>query len=342
MGRHHQNRKTAKPETMNASYINTVRLLLDIVNPTLSQGNFAIKGGTAINLFVQDMPRLSVDIDLVFLDHSLDRPEALAQIGKDLQAAKVAIQRMNYVADIKQTKGGDETKMLVSSKNAQVKVEVNFVFRGTVLQPVSRSLTQATQNLFSTDVTALILDVPELYGSKLVAAMDRQHPRDIFDVQQMNSAFGLKSSFVDCFVAYLAGHNRPIHEVLFTRSHPLEQAFKSEFQGMTKSPIVLESLIQTQTDLISSIPHALTKDHKQFLLSLSRAEPLWNLMPFANLSELPAIRWKLMNLEKLKSKNPAQFSTQFNELEARFSVMSNVEPAMKVNDDPATDRYRFR
>jgi len=61
---------------MNQDYIDTVRLLLDVAPAVFQSPRFAMKGGTALNLFVQEMPRLSVDIDVVFTDHTLDR-EAL-------------------------------------------------------------------------------------------------------------------------------------------------------------------------------------------------------------------------------------------------------------------------
>ena len=136
-----------------------------------------------------------------------------------------------------------------------------------------------------------VLDTPELYGSKLVASMDRQHPRDLYDTQQMLDEYGLPATFVDCFVAYLAGHNRPVHEVLFPRPQPLKAVFDSEFQGMTRIPVTLDSLLSTQEQLFQMLPRALTPAHHQFLKSLVKLEPSWELMPFAHLSEMPAIRW---------------------------------------------------
>lgn len=72
---------------MNDVYLNTVRLLLAIAPVIFKQPNFAIKGGTALNLFVQDMPRLSVDIDVVFMDYRMSRDEALDAVGNNLRAA---------------------------------------------------------------------------------------------------------------------------------------------------------------------------------------------------------------------------------------------------------------
>lgn len=308
---------------MNDAYISTVRLLLDIAPSVFeSPSRFAMKGGTALNLFVQDMPRLSVDIDVVFTDHTLPRDQALATIGQELSAAKARVEKLGYAADVRQNKNGDEAKMFVTSPDAQVKVEVNFVFRGTVMPVVQRSLTPATQELFGMEVALPLLDVPELYGSKLVAALDRQHPRDIYDVQNMFEKFeGIPDTFIHCFVAYLAGHNRPVHEVLFAQPQPLQPSFENEFQGMTREDISLESLEATRTRLFGLLPNSLGINHREFLLSLVRAEPNWSLMPFPHLQEMPGIRWKLMNLEKLRSKRPEAFAFQHDELARLFASL---------------------
>ena len=303
---------------MNQDYIDTVRLLLAIAPAVFQSPRFAMKGGTALNLFVQDMPRLSVDIDVVFTDHTLDRDAALQAIGADLKAVKSAIFAMGYRAVLPGTKSGDDVKLLVEAAGTQIKVEVNFVFRGTVLPVRRKSLRQVARDLFTTDITVPVLDEAELYGGKLVAAMDRQHPRDIFDVMKMVEQFGWEPSFIDCFVAYLAGHNRPVHEVLFPKRLPLEPAFSNSFVGMTRGELGLEKLEQTQVQLIAQLPRALSPSHREFLLSLVRAEPAWELMPFPHLNQLPALQWKLLNLRKLRSRNTARFAAQHGDLSARL------------------------
>lgn len=280
-----------------------------------------MKGGTALNLFVQDLPRLSVDIDVVFVDHALERNEALEAIASDLAAAKSAISDMGFRAALPTTKTGDEVKLLAELGSARVKVEVNCVFRGTLL-PVARArLTETAQHLFTTDLEVPMLDRSELYGSKLVAAMDRQHPRDMFDAMKMREQRGWQASLVDCFVAYLAGHNRPVHEVLFPPKLSLEPAFTNEFAGMTREPVELGELERTQARLIDELPRALTGAHREFLLSLVRAEPRWELMPFGHLPDLPAMQWKLLNLQKLRSRNRKRFEQQHAALASKFEAL---------------------
>jgi predicted nucleotidyltransferase component of viral defense system len=303
---------------MNQNYIDTVRLLLAIAPAVFASGRFAMKGGTALNLFVQEMPRLSVDIDLVFADHRPDRQGALQAIALELATVQVALAGKGLRAHLPANPSGDDVKLVVSNDTAQVKVEVNFVFRGTALPVETRSLVASAQDLFTTDLTVPVLATAELYGSKLVAAMDRQHPRDIFDVMHMLNHFGWQESIVDCFVAYLAGHNRPVHEVLFPKTKPLEPAFTNEFAGMTRDTVELDTLMQMQARLIKELPAQLTPAQRDFLRSLVQGEPAWELMPMQHLRELPALKWKLMNLAKLKKSSAKRFAAQTELLVARL------------------------
>ena len=303
---------------MNPAYVQTVNLLLDIAPTVFDTPRFAMKGGTALNLFVQDMPRLSVDIDVVFVEHRSDRDAALEEIALELKRIELAVAGLGYETQLMKLHGGDEVKIVISNFVAAVKVEVNFIFRGTVLPVEIRSLTSKTQALFSKNIRIPVLSPPELYGSKLVAAMDRQHPRDFFDVQKMYENHGLTQEILNCFVAYLAGHNRPVHEVLFSNPQSMEVAFKNEFEGMTSESISLDNLNATQRRLMAELPQALTLNHKNFLLSLVQAAPDWSLLPFPHLQEMPAIKWKLQNLINLKTKNPKKFQQQYEELKSRF------------------------
>lgn len=319
MGVGHQDRRAPQSEAaiVNADYVRTVQLLLAVAPAIFDTPAFAMKGGTALNLFLQDMPRLSVDIDVVFVPHHLPREEALRAISEELAAARARVEALGFTATLRKSKEGNEAKLFVSGEGVEVKVEVNFVFRGTVLPPERRALTPAAQQMFSANVEVPVLAAPELYGGKLVAALDRQHPRDLFDVQLMLAVSGWSEALLDCFVIYLAGHNRPTHEVLFPNEKPLEAVFENEFVGMTSAPVGLDGLLATRQRLMYELPRALQPRHRQFLLSMVRAEPEWQLLPHAHLAQLPALQWKLHNLAKLK-KNADKFRQQHDELAARL------------------------
>lgn len=305
---------------MHITHIEAVRLLLEAIPVLFKEPKFAMKGGTAINLFVQDLPRLSVDIDVVFTDHTASRKEALRTIGSALEVARNELNRMGLQAEAPASTQGSESKMFLRRGRQQVKVEVNHVFRGTIMPVQTRALTPESGRLFTTAIEAPMLATAELYGSKLVAALDRQHPRDLFDVHCLFLSGGLTGEMVECFVGYLAGHNRPVHEVLFSRDQDLAMTFENEFQGMARIPVELEMLIEARGRLRRELKAMLTQSHREFLMSLVRNEPQWDLMQCQHLMDLPGIRWKLQNLAKLRRSSHGKYARQSTELRAKFDM----------------------
>lgn len=303
---------------MDKSYVDTVRLLLEAAPEVFRADCFAMKGGTALNLFVQNMPRLSVDIDVVYVPRGKSREAALAEIASELAAMQRRLQSRGLTAETPTSRTGDETKLFVRRGREEVKVEINHVFRGTILPIEQRSLVKAASDLFTTALSVPTLAVAELYGSKLVAAMDRQHPRDLFDVHGMFARFGLTPEIVECFVGYLAGHNRPVHEVIYSRDIDLARPFGNEFVGMEVEPVTLEELEAARKRLRRELVAALTADHKRFLLGVVAAAPPWDAMSCRHLAELPAIQWKQQNLSRLKKSNPEKFQAQTDELRRSF------------------------
>lgn len=298
--------------------VDTVRLLLETAPHVFRSPRFALKGGTALNLFVQDMPRLSVDIDVVCTDHRPSREAAMKEIPDELVTSMKRLDAAGIRSEFLRTKAGDEVKILVQRGLVQVRVEVNFVSSGTALPPAKYGLAKSARDLFTTNLSLPALAGPELYGSKLVAALERQHPRDFSDVHGLFQDGGLAPEIIECFVSYLAGHDRPIHEVLLSRDIDLIGPFENEFQGMTREVIAIEELLGARERLRAELPDALTESHKQFLISLAQGEPDWELMTCPHLAEMPALRWKLENLGRLKKLNPAKFKLQSEELRKRF------------------------
>jgi hypothetical protein len=305
---------------MDKEYIALVRLLVEAAPSVFDGSPFALKGGTAINLFTADMPRLSVDLDLVFVDHREGREAALRSISESLASAGGRLQRLGIDAELVASKSGEESKLFIRRGPGLVKVEANHVFRGTVLPVEYRALVPAARDLFAIGLSLPTLAVAELYGSKLVAAMDRQHPRDLFDVHGLYAGDGLAPEVVDCFVCYLAGHNRPVHEVLFARPLDIAAAFGNEFAGMARDPVALDELLAVHERLRAELPAALSPAHRRFLVSLIEAEPDWTVAPCPHLSEMPAIQWKLQNLRKLRRSNRQKFADQGNELKDRLEL----------------------
>ena len=258
---------------MDESYAQTVRLLLRAAPDVFANDIFAMKGGTAINLFVRDMPRLSVDIDVAYTPWQILREQALAAIASEIDAIAGRLAKRGMRTRKVASKDLGDTKLLIEDADNQVKIEVNAVFRGTFLPVERRALTPRTAELFGADLVLPVLATAELYGSKLVAAMDRQHPRDLFDAWQMFAAGGLSDATVECFVTYLACHNRPTHEVLFGNDKDIADEYRNTFVGITADPVSLETLLETRARLRAELPQRLTGAQRNFLKGLSRAQP---------------------------------------------------------------------
>lgn len=134
----------------------------------------------------------------------------------------------------------------------------------------------------------------------------------------MYEADGLTERTVECFVTYLAGHNRPMHEVLFATPKDIAQEYQSTFVGMTREPVTLETLLQSRARLFGELPTRISDKHKAFLVGLARAAPDWSLLECKHAKDLPAIRWRIENLEKFRTANAAEFERQAKALEDRL------------------------
>ena len=158
--------------------------LLIRLTPFISEENcFALKGGTAINLFIRDFPLLSVDIDLVYLP-SHGRQEALEKIKQGIDRISQRIKSVIYpIQIIKSYEDKDDAlRLVIVHAGVTIKIELSPVLRGTVLPSAIRSVTDVVEEEFGY-AEMLVVSDEDLYAGKLCAAFDRQHPRDFFDLK---------------------------------------------------------------------------------------------------------------------------------------------------------------
>ncbi len=303
---------------MDQRYRDTVRLLLDVASFVFLGAEFAMKGGTAINLFHRDMPRLSVDIDVVFVRADQPRAEALAAISEALNRTAADLERRGFSVRRQAATGMGDIKLFVRRGLAEVKIEVNPVGRGTLLPVRHTPLSALAAEEFKRSLTLPVLATAELYGGKLAAAMDRQHPRDWFDCLLLRRNEGLTTEIRQAFVAYLAMHNRPINEIITPNPQPLAPAYRNDFVGMTRDEVSLEALEETRTWLFGTLPQSLTRAERDFLLSLKAGEPDWTLSPLPALEDMPAMKWKLQNIRRLKQANPRKHAALMATLEKKL------------------------
>jgi len=282
-------------------YVAQTRLLLQCLPLVEQHACFALKGGTALNLFVQELPRVSVDIDLTYTPLK-PRDEALAEISDELLALADNLKtRIPQITIHQQHVQGALARLTIAAPGATIKIEPNLVFRGSVYPPESRDLCAAAQERFETFVRVRCLSEADLYGGKLTAALDRQHPRDLFDVKLLLDGGGITAKIRRAFVVYLAGHNRPMNELLNPNLKDITETFQAQFVGMTEEKASLESLVDIQHRLPRMLVSNLDDDERAFLLAMKHGKPEWDRLGFDHLDQLPALQWKLRNIQQMDS-----------------------------------------
>ena len=308
---------------MKDRYRKQVALLIRIMPSVYKIKEFAVHGGTAINLFHRNLLRYSVDIDVTYIPIE-NRQQSLASINQKLLEVKKNIEKTIPGVVVKHKP--DVWKLLCTLGDATVKIEVNATKRGIIGDVVELPLCEKARNEFSMGCKARTVSFSQLYGGKITAALSRQHPRDLFDCKYMElqSFDDVKNGFMLC----LLGSDKPIIESLQPHDIDQTEALENQFQGMTETPFGYEDYLESRTALLSLVNGGLTITDKEFLLSFEQGEPDWNKCCAGDLSQYPSVQWKLLNIGKLKESNPVKFEQGVNKLR-RYLLNSTTG---KTND----------
>ncbi|WGF90214.1 nucleotidyl transferase AbiEii/AbiGii toxin family protein [Marinivivus vitaminiproducens] len=293
------------------AYRRQVALLLRVLPLVAQEEAFALKGGTAINLFVRNMPRLSVDIDLTYLPVAA-RATSLAEISAGMKRIADRVRASVLGAGVNAAELGPEgavTKLIVRTGGVQTKIEVTPVLRGCVYEPELRPVSPAVEDVFGY-AEMKVVSFADLYGGKIVAALDRQHPRDLFDIRDLLANEGIDDPLRRAFIVYLLSHDRPMNEVLAPNRKDLAAEFARGFDGMTGGPVSVEELAAARESLITEIVGAMPDEHRRFLVSFERGEPDWALLGVDGAANLPAVRWRQQNLDRMRSERRAASVTR--------------------------------
>lgn len=298
---------------MNELYRKQVALLIRIMPSVYRISDFAVHGGTAINLFYKDMFRYSVDIDITYIPIK-NRTESLNDINTGLSTLKQMIEKS--IPGIRVTHKANVLKLLCFKEGATVKVEVNGIKRGLLGATEDKDLCEKAQLEFNMGCKARIVSYSQLYGGKISAALGRQHPRDLFDCRYMplDSVDQVKSGFIYS----LLGSDKPILESL--QPNPIDQAkaLENQFEGMTNIPFSYEDYEATRGELIEKVNNMLTDEDKEFLISFESGNPDWDKCCAGDLSLYPSIKWKLQNILNLKDMDTEKFNISVEKIHNFF------------------------
>ncbi len=293
-----------------------VALLLRIIPTLEKEPSLAMHGGTAINLFIRDMPRLSVDIDLTYVPLG-DRETSVANIRTALERITQELQHVLQNPRIVMNERGD--KLTCSLNGVQVKVEVNNTMRGLIGKPELRILCDKAQQEFKAFCRVQTVPLAQVYGGKICAALDRQHPRDLFDVKYMLEKEGFTPEIKRGFIACLLSSERPLNEMLTPNFKDERLTMTNHFEGMTNEPFSYGEYEETRLKLLEAIHAHLRDEDRAFLLSFKSGEPEWERYGYAYLEVFPSIRWKLQNIQRLKRDNPEKYQVQYKALKDKLS-----------------------
>jgi len=298
---------------MKDTYKKQVALMIDILTEISKEDNFALHGGTAINLFHLNMPRLSVDIDLTFVPFSDSRNEDLNKIRQSLEFVKSSLKTTSPNIRFEDEKRAEEElKLLCTKDGATVKVEVNQINRGLIAETCTKILCPRAEEEFDKFCEIKTVSAGQLWGGKLNAALERQNPRDIFDVKSMLQTIGITEEIKQGFLFFLLCGKRPIDEVLNPNFTNQRVIFDSQFSGMTNEEFTYQEFEKIRKELVPLIQKSLTDNDKEFLLSFVSGSPNWKDFDY---SKYPAIKWKQLNINRLKQGNPIKFSASIKKLD---------------------------
>lgn len=282
-------------------YYRQVQLLVRILPLLDTEKCFALKGGTAINLFYRPLPRLSVDIDLLYLP-SEGRDEALINIRAALSRLSELIKTTIPGIHIQNThEQSNALRLILQVEDVRVKVELSPVIRGTVFPEVRMEVSEFVEKEFGY-AEIQVASLPDLYAGKICAALDRQHPRDLFDVKFLLENEGFTEDLRKTFLVFLISHQRPMSELLAPHRKDIREVYAAEFAQMAEVDVPVEELEQTREDLIGIIHQTITDDERYFLQSFKARKPQWDLLGLSNIeevSQLPSVQWKLLNLSRM-------------------------------------------
>lgn len=290
-------------------YAQKVDLLLRLLPLVMEEKVFAVHGGTAINLFLRNLPRYSVDIDLTYIPLA-DRKNSIEDINGHLRSitekAGRAFPGMHIIPNYA------TCKLLCEYRGKQVKVEVNQTKRGIVGGELMHlPLCEKAQDEFQLYCIADIVPVSLLYGGKIAAALSRQHPRDLFDVKYMTVPLqDCREGLIFC----LLGSDRPIHESFAPTLIDQREALANQFVGMTETSFTYEEFEETRSNLITDVNNLMTDEDRRFLVSFEYGKPEWDNYEFSNFKEYPSVKWKLLNLQKLSEQNPEKLRNEAERL----------------------------
>lgn len=280
------------------AYIRSIPFLFD---------NLALKGGTAINLTIFDLPRLSVDIDLDYTNNV--SKEEMMETRKKINTLLVDyLEKNEYRLDRERRTHHALDSIKAYYKNAggntdSIKIEINYILRAHVYDPI---IIKSKNYGLIKDIEIRTLDPIEIYGSKLVALMSRSTPRDLYDFFYMINSKRFNEEEIQkikkCAVFYRAISNED-GNFTFDLSN-LESITQNDIKRFlipvinTKDFFSLSEAKQKITDYFNNY-FLLDEQEQEFLFQFNEKKYMPELIycgeELKNIKDHPMAKWKMRN-----------------------------------------------
>jgi hypothetical protein len=280
------------------------------------KGRLALKGGTALNLFIFDLPRLSVDIDLNYIG-ALERETMLVERPKIEEAIRAVCAREEFtIRSFPEEHAGGKWSLRYESALGQggnLEVDLNFMFR-IPLWPVTIRHSQKIGSYSAKGIT--LLDIHELAAGKIVALLARHQARDLFDSHQILTKGGLNHDFLRlAFVIYGAMNRKDwrtvslddvAFEVAELQNH-LIPLLRRDYLTNTGEPGILGNRLLEECRQALDVVLPLSKTEMEFLNQLLEKGEINPSLLTTNkelaegISRHPLLVWKALNVRQHKS-----------------------------------------
>jgi predicted nucleotidyltransferase component of viral defense system len=305
----------AETSGFKAELVEKVFHLIHLLNALNShpflKGKWVLKGGTALNLFVLDLPRLSVDIDLNYIG-ALDREKMLAERPKIEQAAQAVFSREGFIVKrVPEEHAGGKWRLGYESftgKSGNLEVDLNYMFR----LPLWDIRFADSHRLGAFQAVGVpILDLHELAAGKLAALLARGQARDLFDSLKILSTDGVERHHLRIAFVVYGGMNRKdwrtlsIEHIKFDATELAEQLFPTlhgyEFENHASPSEYAKKLAEDCLKALSAVLPFTDAERKflDLLLDKGEIDPTVLTSDTAlqeRIRKQPLLEWKAINV----------------------------------------------
>ncbi len=277
---------------------------------TLNSPDFALKGGTALNLYGLNMPRLSLDVDLVFLPEVKAEEASWLQGEALFQFQKLIEQRLPDAEVMSRLDSAQNINALVVRlRRIETAVELVPTTRGHLYPLEKKNLCALGRIYWHHPLPAQLVSWAEVCAGKFMARLERQKARDLMDCDNILKLGPIDDQIRLAFLVEILGRGMPtvrmnsqnlVETIWFPLSpadlwtgepRPVDRVDWSSLTRLVAKPMLRSELDSVQDVLRQELLVKMPAYHKDFLLMWVRGTPHWSLLDYPRLEDRPILQY---------------------------------------------------